>query len=170
VAEQEPEKNFGYLDTDEVLDKPVRRQYSMDRAVGSGCFAFTAASIAYFACVAIPFTAAGRVETFDQLYRVAALGAILALAAGLLATHFARLAGLLGSIAGLLPGGVFVYLYLWHEITQAPAIEGYQPPEFSADYSWKVPLVMSGLSALVWLGYYWLLSRGNQEQVDKRSK
>lgn len=163
MPEQEPGKGFGYLDTDEVLERPARRQVTMDHAIGSGCFAFTAATLAQFAGVVIPFVVAGRLETYDALYRVAALGGVLALAAGLLATQFARLAGLAGSIAGLLPAGVFVYLYLWHEITQAPAIEGYQPPEFTADYSWKVPAATSGVCAVVWLGYHWLVSRGNQE-------
>lgn len=170
MPEQDPKKRFGYLDTDEILERPRRRQHSLDQTIGAGCVAFTAASVANFACVVIPFVVAGRLETYDALYRIAALGGMLALGMGLLATHFCSLPGLAGSIAGLLPAGVFVYLYLWHETTQAPAIEGYQAPEFTPDYSWKVPLVLSAAATVVWLGYFWLRTRGNRADSSKRSQ
>ncbi len=159
VAENEPGRNFGFLDTDEVLERPSRRSASFDRTIGGGCFAFTAASLAQFAALALPFVASDRLSTYDHLYRTAAIGAALALVAGFLFTHFARLAGLAGSISGLLPAGVFVYLYLWHEITQAPAIEGYVPPEFPATVAWAVPLSVACSSGLLWVGYYWVLCR-----------
>lgn len=159
MPENEPDRGFGFLDTDEVLDRPSRRPTSFDRTIGGGCFAFTGASLAQFACLAIPYLAGGRLQTFDDLYRVAGIGSLLALLAGFLFTQFARLAGLVGSIAGLLPASVFVYLYLWHEITQAPLIEGYQPPEFPASYAWAVPLISSCVSGLIWSGYYWALSK-----------
>lgn len=134
------ENKFGFLDTDEeVVKKSRKSDYEM--SVLGGCVTFSIASTVQLAAVGIPFLLARSIMTTDELYKVLAIYLVSAGIAGTLFTIITGLAGLFGSLSGLIPAATFLWLRLSDAVTGLPGIEGMEPAEYPASYAYLVPLV-----------------------------
>ncbi len=148
-------EKFGFLDTDEVVVKKSRKS-DFEKSVLGGCVTFSIASTAQLAAVAIPFLLARSIMSSDDLFKVLAVYLVAAGIVGTLFTVLTGLAGLFGSLAGLIPAATFLWLRLADAVTGLPGIEGMQPAEYPAAYAYIVPLVCSAVLAGDFVGAFFV--------------
>ncbi|MDQ2986058.1 MAG: hypothetical protein M3R13_04985 [Armatimonadota bacterium] len=149
------EDQFGYLGTDEeVVRRP--KQSDFERSVLSGCVTFSLASTLQLAAVGVPMLSTRSIHTSEELFQVLAIYLAAAVLCGAIFTVFAGLAGLCGSVAGLVPAATFLWLRLKDATTGLPGIEGMEPATYPAGYAWIVPAVTAPCLALAFLGAYGL--------------
>lgn len=135
------EERFGFLDTDEAVPRQ-KRKADYERSVLGGCVAFSLAATAQLACIAVPLLVTRSIHTTDELFPVLVIYFV---AASVLGAGFiigAGLAGLSGSLAGLVPAATFLWLRLRDATTGIPGIEGMEPAEYPAAYAWAAPLIL----------------------------
>jgi hypothetical protein len=132
------EEPFGYLGTDEEVDNR-RKGGDYERGVLGGCVTFSLASTFQLAAVGIPLLIERDLHTYEQLHRVLAIYLIAAGVGGALFSVFAGVAGLCGSLSGLVPAATFAWLRISDKVTGIPGIEGMEPAQYPASYAWSVP-------------------------------
>jgi hypothetical protein len=156
------ENKFGFLDTDEVVDKKTRKA-DYERSVLGGCVSFSLASTAQLAAVGIPFLIARSIMTTGELYQVLAIYLIAAGIVGALFTVTTGLSGLFGSLSGLVPAATFLWLRLSDAVRGVPGIEGMEPAEYPSPYAYLVPIICTLVLAVDFLAALFLrrvLARG----------
>lgn len=157
------EERFGYLGTDEELvTKP--RKNDFERNVLGGCVTFSLAATFQLASVAIPLLAERELHTHSQLYGVLLIYVIVGVIGGVAFSIFAGLAGLCGSLSGLVPAATFLWLRISDKVSGVVGIQGMEPAEYPASYAWIVPAVVCVGLAAVFVSAFWL-----RELVRKRS-
>lgn len=149
------EERFGYLGTDEELGKRPKKS-DFEKSVLSGCVTFSLASTLQLASIGVPMLATRGIHTSDELFRVLAIYVVAAVLCGAAFTVFADLAGLCGSLAGLVPAATFLWLRLKDATTGLPGIEGMEPAQYPAAYAWIVPSITALCFAATFLGVYGL--------------
>lgn len=158
MNEPDERTRFGHLDTDEAYVGEAHTKHDFDKMMLSGCVTFALSSVAIFAAVAIPITLQQPLKSNADLIRCVGFGSMLALVIGGFSTYRYGLCGLCGSIAGLVPSAVFVWLRLKGAV-DLPKLEDMTPPEFTGTAAWTVPIVGLVPLALVWYGIYALRRR-----------
>lgn len=158
MSEQQPGKPFGCLETDEKYAGEAQTKHDFDRLMLAGCVVFTASAILIWASASIPIVLQNPLLTNRQLASCVGLSAILTLVIGSIFVWRSGLSGLCGSIAGLVPAAVFVWLRIKGAV-ELPNIEDMTPPEFSAAASWAVPFGVFLPIALLWYGIFALHRR-----------
>ena len=149
------EERFGYLGTDEELvTKP--RKSDFERNVLGGCVTFSLAATFQLASVAIPLLIERELHTHSQLYGVLLTYLVAGAIGGVLFSVLAGLAGLCGSLAGLVPAATFLWLRISDKVSGIVGIEGMEPAEYPESYAWIVPAVVCSALAAVFLASYWL--------------
>jgi hypothetical protein len=165
TADNKPvdEELFGYLGTDEELaTKPRRKDF--ERNVLGGCVIFSLAATFQLASVAIPLLIERDLHTYGQLYGVLATFLVAGAIGGIAFSVFAGLAGLCGSLAGLVPAATFLWLRITDKVSGAVGIQGMEPAEYPASYAWIIPAVSCSALAVVCVAVYWL-----RELLSKKS-
>jgi hypothetical protein len=137
----------------------ARRARQFDDVVMAGCAAFALASVAQWLAVFAPFALAPPLHTAEDLGRVLAIAGPAALVMGCLFTWRMDLAGFCGSLAGLVPADIFVWLRLRDAVNGLPGIEGFEPADFPMAWSWAVPLAYSCALGLLWYGVFALKAK-----------
>lgn len=149
------EERFGYLGTDEELvTKP--RKSDFERNVLGGCVTFSLAATLQLAAVAIPLLAERELHTYSQLYGVLLTCLVVGVIGGVAFSIFAGLAGLCGSLSGLVPAATFLWLRISDKVSGAVGIQGMEPADYPASYAWIVPAVVCVGLAAVFISAYWL--------------
>lgn len=156
--ENRPVERFGDLATDEALQRKARRS-EFENAMLMGCVSFSLASVAIFSCFFVPFALAAPLYTYADLYKLSTVSAVLAALFGIGASIFGGPAGFCGSIAGLIPSALFLWLRLRDAATGLPGIEGFEPAEFPISYSVSVPVFVCVALAGFWGAAYWARSK-----------
>lgn len=124
-----------------------RRQF--DDVIMGGCGAFALGSVAQVLAVFAPFALAPVLRGPGELWPTMALAGVIALASGALFTWRAEVAGFTGSVAGLVPAGLFLWVRL-RDATEWLPIEGYQPANLPASWVWALPLAYACSLGLIW--------------------
>lgn len=153
-----PTEPFGELGTDEVVAQSHRKS-DFDNLMLSGCITFSVASCLQFLSYFAPFALADPIHSSADLYSLLAMSGIPALAIGLAMSWFLGVAGLCGSLSGLVPVALFLWLRLKGAIDGVPGIEGLQPADFPAAWTWAVPTMVCTTSGLLWTGLFLLKGR-----------
>ena len=86
--------------------------------------------------------------------------------AGVAFTLFAGLAGLCGSLAGLVPSATFLWLRISDKVSGIVGIEGMEPAEYPATYAWLVPAVLCSGLAVVFVAAYYLKQLFSQNSAS----
>jgi hypothetical protein len=141
---------FGYLDTDEEVPGGKRVGHEFDRLMFSGCVSFTLLSALQFAAVFVPFATARSLHTHEDLYRILAVAYTASFLFGAAGSWIGKVAGFCGSVAGLVPAGVFVWFRLAGATTGMPGIEGYEPAEFPPSFAWALPVAHGVTFGILW--------------------
>ena len=152
------EERFGYLGTDEESTTGPRKS-DFERSVLGGCVVFSMVSTVQLAAVAIPLLLERSLHTYAQLHGVLLVYLIVGVIAGIGFSVFAGLAGLCGSLAGLVPSATFLWLRISDKVSGHVGLEGMEPAEYPASYAWLVPATLCTCLAGVFVLSYWLRQR-----------
>jgi hypothetical protein len=115
------------LQTDEKLDKPVKRGPDMDTQMLFGCSGFVLASIGSYILAVWPFVLLMEAERLATLGLAAAIGLIpYTLIGGFLTRRFG-LPGACGFVGGAMAVSIFLYLRLQQAFLSAQAKQGEMP-------------------------------------------
>jgi hypothetical protein len=136
-----------------------RRQF--DDVMIGGCGAFALGSVAQVLAVFAPFAVAPVLRGPGELWPAMALAGAIALMAGAIFSWRAEVAGFCGSVAGLVPAGLFLWVRL-RDATEWLPIDGYEPADIPASWVWALPLAYACSLSLVW--YLILLLRLRMER------
>lgn len=128
------------------MEQP-RRQF--DDVIMGGCGAFALGSVAQVLAVFAPFALAPVLRGPEELWPTLGLASAIALTAGAFFSWRAEVAGFCGSVAGLVPAGLFLWVRL-RDATEWLPIEGYQPADIPASWVWALPLAYACGLGLVW--------------------
>ena len=159
------DERFGYLGTDEErLTQPKKKDF--ERNVLGGCVVFSLASTVQLAAVAIPLLLERNLHSYDELYRVLLTYMVFGAIAGVAFTVFAGLAGLCGSLAGLVPSATFLWLRISDKVSGIVGIDGMEPAEYPATYAWLVPAVLCSGLAVVFVAAYYLKQLFNRNSAS----
>ncbi|MFN8138491.1 MAG: hypothetical protein U0R49_01710 [Fimbriimonadales bacterium] len=148
----EPEQ-FGELKTDEPVstwDKPPIRK-DPDKAMMAGCLVVAWSSFAILISLAMPFVVS-KPMTFSELYPLVWIGGLAALVLGTVITFLFRIPGFCGSVAGIGPAAVFIWIRLRELALGMPGVPDMPPAEYDASFAWLVPLVVGLCLVVVWFG------------------
>ncbi len=133
-----------------MVDKPPRQ---FDDVIMGGCGAFALGSVAQLLAVFAPFALAPVLRGPGELWPTMALALGIALVAGTFFTWRAEVAGFTGSVAGLVPAGLFLWVRL-RDATEMLPIEGYQPADLPSSWVWALP---TAYGCSLGLGWYLVL-------------
>jgi hypothetical protein len=159
------DEKFGYLGTDEErTTRPKKSDF--ERNVLGGCVVFSLASTIQLAAVAIPLLLERSLHTYEQLHGVLLIYLVAGVIAGVGFTVFAGLAGLCGSLAGLVPSATFLWLRLSDKVSGQVGIEGMEPADYPASYAWLVPLVVCTALGVVFIAAFYIRQIVNRKQVS----
>ena len=157
------EEKFGYLGTDEELTTRPKKD-DFEKNVLGGCVVFSLASTVQLAAVAIPLLLERDLHTYGQLYNVLIIYIVVGVVAGVAVTLLGGLAGLCGSLAGLVPSATFLWLRISDKVSGVVGLDGMEPAEYPEAYAWLVPAtVCTALAAVFVVTFYLkrLLSRNS---------
>lgn len=149
--EKDPTTLFGHLQTDEPAKYPEPKR-EWDQLMLAGCFVFTAASTLQLVAVFIPFALITQLQTTEDLARTLGFALPPAFLLGVAFSWGASVPGFCGSLAGLVPAGVFIWLRLRDAVTGVPGLQGFEPANFSPAYSWAIPLIYATVYGCLWYG------------------
>lgn len=133
------------------MARPARQ---FDDMVMAGCAAFAVASAVQWLAVFAPFALAPPLHTAEDLGRVMGFAFPAALVAGWLFTWRMDVAGLCGSLAGLVPAGIFLWLRLRDAVDGLPGIEGFEPADFPRAWSWALPVAYGCVLGILWYALF----------------
>lgn len=136
-----------------MVNKPPRQ---FDDVIMGGCSAFALGSTAQLVAVFAPFALAPVLRGPAELWPAIAIASALALIVGVLFTWRAEIAGFTGSVAGLVPAGLFLWVRL-RDATEWLLIEGYQPAQLPESWVWALPMTYACSLGILW--YLVLLAR-----------
>ncbi len=142
---------FGRLETDETASVPHPKK-EWDQLLLAGCFVFTAASTLQLFIIFIPFALITQLKVMEDLARTLSFALPPAFLLGVAFSWYGGIPGYCGSLAGLVPSGVFIWLRLRDAVTGVPGLQGFEPAEFPSAYSWAIPLLYATLYATLWYG------------------
>lgn len=164
MSEPEPE-SFGHLGTDEPARTPYSRK-EWDQVMLAGCFVFTLASALQLIIVMVPFALFTQLKTGEDLARTLVFALPPVFLIGAAFSWYAGVPGYCGSLSGLVPAGVFIWLRLREAVTGIPGLQGFEPADFPYAYSWAIPILYALTYACVWYGILQL--RFKYEEWQKR--
>lgn len=158
VNEPEKRTGFGWLGTDELTTGKPRRLADFEHSMLSGCTIFASAAIVVYSCLTLPLLLKNPLKSNQDLTVAVGLALALGLVGGILFLWRGGLSGLCGSVAGLVPAGVFWWLRIRGAV-EIPNIEDMVAPEFPLSASWTVPSgTLIPLLFLWYVLYRWLLA------------
>lgn len=142
---------FEPLNTDERLEKPVRRERDMDDQMLFGCSGFVVASIGGYGLSVWPFFAFAQIEKIATLAQDCAIGFVPAVILAVLIARKFGLAGACGAVGGAMASAMFLYLriqqaFMAHMARQAPE------PDYPVVLQWVIPLawLLALILAALW--------------------
>lgn len=148
------DERFGYLGTDEELvTKPTKQDF--EKNVLGGCVTFSLASTLQLGSVAVPLLIERSLHTHAELYSVLTTFLGIAAVGGIGFSVFAGLAGLCGSLSGLVPAATFLWLRISDKVSGVVGIEGMEPAEYPAHYAWSVPALSCSALATLFVAVFW---------------
>lgn len=139
---------FEPLQTDERLEAPAKRERDMDTVMLFGCSGFLVEAVASYGLTVWPWFVVPQMHQIGGLALAFALGAVPAIATGVMATRKFGLPGACGFAGGALASAIFMFLRL----QQLVALRGnlqFPQPEYPNLWVWLVPGAFLLLVALV---------------------
>jgi hypothetical protein len=141
---------------DEHVTGPRKKPKSMDDMALAGCASFTFAAAAQWIAVFVPFAMAQSLHTKAELQNVVLVCTGLASLVGAISSAILGLAGFCGTMGGLVPGALFAFLRIRHELIGVPGIEGMEPAQFPQSSQWTAPLMIAFTCASISFTFYWI--------------
>jgi hypothetical protein len=132
---------------------------NMDKSMLTGCVVFALASLGVCFSFMLPYLLSDRPLTYEALYRLVCLTTCLAFCWGVVLILLGEMAGFCGSVSGLLPACVFVWLRLRDASVGLPGVEAMVAAEFPEAVAWFGPLVQAFVLVVVWSLILWLRLR-----------
>ena len=151
------EEKFGHLGTDERVEVRTRKSDFENNVLG-GCVIFSIASVAQLAAVAIPLLVYRSIHTISELGGALSIAVTTGIVIGSIFSA-SNLAGLFGSLAGLVPACTFLWLRLRDAVTGIPGIEGMEPAEYPDFYALLIPTVYFVLPSAIFCASFYLRAK-----------
>jgi hypothetical protein len=151
------EEKFGHMATDEQRSFRGKRS-DFDSHVLGGCMVFSSASVLQLAAIAVPLLVFRNIQTTSELSSALGIASTAGIVLGVIFS-LANLAGLCGSLAGLVPACTFMWLRLRDAVTGLPGIEGMEPAEYSASLAWIIPFLYFIIPAIIFIGAFYFRAK-----------
>jgi hypothetical protein len=143
VADPEDAKPRQDGETDERLVESAidRLRRDQDAKLLAGCVFFAIVATALTATLLVVFGALDP-RTSASLRTASLAGGGVCVVIGFCAGLIGGQAGVFGSLGGMLPGALFVWLRLRDRALGLRGVEGMEPAEYAYDWSWAIPILL----------------------------
>lgn len=144
---------------DEGWNRSPDTALNLDKSMLAGCFVFAVASLGVCLSFMLPYLLSDRPLTYDALYRLLWVTSSVSFVWGLVMILLGQVAAFCGSVSGLLPACVFVWLRLRDASVGLPGVEAMVAADFPESVAWFAPLMQAFALAMVWFLVLWLRLR-----------